>query len=549
MHELEPSDHPSELLASNEAGSRASQAAADALYLVEATSNESAKANESAVKAAFDGIISVDEQQRIVLINPAALRMFGCSAQEVIGCDLARFIPVEYRARHAEHFRNYAKHPQPDRAMSQRGDLFAVRANGERFPVSVTISHSHGANDLGFPRMLSTALVRDLSVEQDLRAELAGMKLQFRRLFELAPVAMLITEDDTIVFANRSCLALLGAKRPEQILGRPVFELLHRDSHAVLKQQMQRALRVPSGSLCMMSEQITRLDGELRKVEIAIATLPGAHKSTIQMVLSDITQQEQASQELHHSRHELRRLSASLIDAREEERRRIARELHDELGQRLSALKMELADVGEELHGRAIQLRMHGMLAMLDETVASVRRIATDLRPLMLDDLGLNAAIEWLAREYARRMDIEITVRLDEEEPQMEPRMATALYRMVQEALTNVARHARATDVQIELRVEGKELALTIQDNGIGFPISAKRKENSFGLLGMRERALLLQGQMLTDNPPGGGGRIRIRLPLPPQLSKQQLLAQQQKAFDQELHHMQASQIIGPDSP
>ncbi|MCV2371325.1 PAS domain-containing sensor histidine kinase [Roseateles oligotrophus] len=547
MQELEPSLSPSELLTRHEACLAGDGSASAGLS--DKIANANANANANAVNAAYDGIISVDEQQRIVLINPAALRMFGCSADEAIGSCLARFIPAEYRERHADQLRNYAARPQPTRAMSERGELFALRANGDRFPVAVTISQAIAADHLGLPRTLCTALVRDLSVEQDLRSELADMKHQFRRLFELAPIAMLITEDDTIVFANRSCLALLGASRPEQIIGRAVFELLHDDSHAVLKQQMQRALRVPAGSLCILSEQITRLDGGLRKVEIAIATLPGAHRSTVQMVLSDITEQEHASLELQQSRHELRRLSASLIDAREEERRRIARELHDELGQRLSALKMELAQTGKDLHGRAIQSRIHGMLDMLDETVASVRHIATDLRPLMLDDLGLNAAIEWLAREYASRMDIEITVRLDEDEPQMEPRMATALYRMVQEALTNVGRHACATDVQIELRVDGRELALTIQDNGIGFPVCASRKENSFGLLGMRERAFLLQGQMLIDNPPGGGGRIRIRLPLPTQLSRQQLQAQQQQKFEQELDQMQASQVIAAGRP
>ena len=109
------------------------------------------------------------------------------------------------------------------------------------------------------------------------------------------------------------------------------------------------------------------------------------------------------------------------------------------------------------------------MLEMIDDTVASVRRIAADLRPMMLDDLGLNAAIEWLARDAARRMDMEITVRLGEEDPPVTQGAAIALYRMVQEALTNVARHARATDVSIEMRQEGGELVLTVRDNGIGF--------------------------------------------------------------------------------
>ena len=195
------------------------------------------------------------------------------------------------------------------------------------------------------------------------------------------------------------------------------------------------------------------------------------------------------------SRQDLRRLSGNMVDAREEERRRIARELHDELGQRLSALKLDLTGLEHELHGRSSQLRLTAMLEMLD-------------------DLGLASAISWLASESARRMGIKIEVHLDEGQPLLNPRASTALYRMVQEALTNVARHARATSVQIELHAKDGEMTLTVQDNGIGFPPIAARKEDSCGLLGMRERALLLGGQVRVDNPLSGGGRITVRLPL-----------------------------------
>jgi two-component system, NarL family, sensor histidine kinase UhpB len=132
----------------------------------------------------------------------------------------------------------------------------------------------------------------------------------------------------------------------------------------------------------------------------------------------------------------------------------------------------------------------------------------------MLDDLGLNAALEWLARESARRMGIEITVRLGSHDPALDSDGTIAVYRIVQEALTNAARHARATDVRIELRESGTELVLTVQDNGVGFAPDAARKPGSFGLLGIRERAQLLGGSMHIDNPLAGGARIRVRLPL-----------------------------------
>ena len=158
--------------------------------------------------------------------------------------------------------------------------------------------------------------------------------------------------------------------------------------------------------------------------------------------------------------------------------------------------------------------RIDTMLEMLDDTVASVRRIAADLRPLMLDDLGLNAAIRWLVRDAAKRMGIEVTVQLGEGDPPLGKSASIAVYRMVQEALTNVARHARATEVEIQMRQRNDEVVLSVRDNGVGFPKLPAQREGSFGLMGIRERAYMLGGHLHVDNPPGGGGRVTVHLPI-----------------------------------
>jgi two-component system, NarL family, sensor histidine kinase UhpB len=236
----------------------------------------------------------------------------------------------------------------------------------------------------------------------------------------------------------------------------------------------------------------------------------------LQMVINDVTEHRQRLKSQAGHRAELRRLSSNVVEAREEERRRIARELHDELGQRLSGLKLDLASLAAAPPGANARSKIDAMLATIDDTVASVRRISSDLRPLILDDLGLNAAIESLARDASRRMGIEVTVRLGEEDPPVDDRVAIAVYRMVQEALTNVGRHARATDVRIELKVDGADLVLRVHDNGIGFPDRTGPQEDRFGLLGIRERAYMLGGQLVIDNPAGGGGRVTVRLPISP---------------------------------
>ncbi len=211
---------------------------------------------------------------------------------------------------------------------------------------------------------------------------------------------------------------------------------------------------------------------------------------------------------------DLRAWAVSLVDAREEERLRVARGMHDELGQLLTALKIELAGLAQEATGPGPAQRISSMKALIDETIVAVRRISDDLRPLMLDDLGLNAAMESLARTAAQRMGIEVTVRHDELDPPVDPAMATALYRMVQEALTNVARHAHATDVCIDLRVQNGQVVLTVEDNGIGLPSDALRRQGHWGLRGLRERVTQFGGHLTLDNAPGSGARLRMELPV-----------------------------------
>jgi len=210
----------------------------------------------------------------------------------------------------------------------------------------------------------------------------------------------------------------------------------------------------------------------------------------------------------------LRAWAVSLVDAREEERLRIARGMHDELGQLLTALQLELASLALVAKEPAHSQRIASMKALIDETMVAVRRISDDLRPLMLDDLGLNAAVESLARTAASRMGIEVTVRHDEADPPIQPSVATALYRIVQEALTNVARHAHATDVSIDLRMQGREIVLKVEDNGVGLPEDALERTGSWGLRGLLERVNLCGGSLVLENAPGSGARMTVRVPI-----------------------------------
>jgi len=464
------------------------------------------------LNAARDGIVIIDETQRVVMMSPAAQRMFGFAAEDALGSELARFIPQRYRAAHREHMRRFDDSGKIEVSMGECRPVIGLRASGEEFPLAITVSRADGTGPFASGRF-STALMVDLSVECDLRARFDALWQRFQEIFELSPTAAWITEGERIVFANKACVALFGAASREGLIGRSIYSLLRPESHAAVRCEVGQAL-AQGATPALLRERIERLDGTVRDVEIVLAPLPDHGRTTLQMVLSDVTQRRNEALESARSRAGLRALSERLVEAREYERRRIARELHDELGQRLTALKMELASLQPNLRARAGGERIGAMLEMLDETVASVRRISADLRPLMLDDLGVNVAIEWLASDAARRTGVKIAVQLDEADPPLGDRATIALYRMVQEALTNVARHARATRVRIRIRQTGDTLVLTVHDNGVGFSEQAMQKEGSFGLLGIRERAYMLGGEMEVDNPPGGGGRVTVRLPL-----------------------------------
>lgn len=201
---------------------------------------------------------------------------------------------------------------------------------------------------------------------------------------------------------------------------------------------------------------------------------------------------------------------------REEERTRIAREVHDELGQALTGLKLDLAWLAGKVRGaRGLQAKIKTMSSQIDATIQAVRRIATELRPGVLDSLGLAAAIEWQGADFQERTEIKCAVAIQAPEAIRDQAFSTAFFRIFQETLTNIIRHAKATRVEVGLTQAGHELILTVRDNGRGITDREIADETSIGLIGMKERAARIGGEVSFLGLPGQGTTVTLRVPLP----------------------------------
>ena len=232
----------------------------------------------------------------------------------------------------------------------------------------------------------------------------------------------------------------------------------------------------------------------------------------------DVTERVLAAKELEQSRSELRALAARLQTTREEERTRIAREIHDELGQALTALKLDVAWLGGKRprgarDSGAFRVIDQSITARIDETMAVVRRIASELRPSTLDQLGLQAAVECLVQEATQRTGIAITLQA-EEFAKLPDEVASHAFRIIQEALTNVTRHSKATRVDVTVRRLERAIILAVEDNGVGFVPQSLSGLRSLGLVGMRERALACGGTLLIRGSPGEGTAIVVTIPV-----------------------------------
>jgi hypothetical protein len=473
------------------------------------------------VDSAMDAILTVDASQKIVYFNRAAEQVFRVPREQAIGTPLERFIPQRYRQAHHAHVEQFGRTGVTSRRMGDVTTLWGVRADGEEFPLEASISQT-GEDGQRF----YTVILRDITLRKKAEAESDVMQTALTetqaRLVAIVDSAMdavvTIDEAQKIVLFNRAAETVFRVPR-EQALGSPLERFLPQRFRAAHRGHVEHFGRTGVTSR-RMGDVTTlwglRADGEEFPLEASISQAgePGQRYFTV--ILRDITLRKQNEDMLLRQQAELRELSARVLEAREEEKTRIARELHDELGQLLTALKMDLAWFRERLPQQGELLaKAEEMGRMLDQTVSSTRRISADLRPLMLDDLGLADAANWLVDDFARRSGVQCEMRLAGNEAMMEvdKRVATAVYRALQESLTNIARHSGASHAWVLLAMDEGRIEFEVEDDGRGIGTEDLAKARSLGLKGMRERVAYFGGSLEIGAAPRGGTRIRGRVP------------------------------------
>jgi len=386
----------------------------------------------------------------------------------------------------------------------------------------------------GEPQVDALRLLHELQVHQielglqneALQESLAEVDAQLQRysdLYDFAPVGYFTLESDgAIRELNLSGAQLLGAERA-QLVGRRFGVFVAETSRPTFFRFLGAAFATKTKRTCDVE---LALEGRSPLAVTIDATLSPDGREC-RAVVSDLTERkrahetEAAAREHAVSQEQLRALAGRLLAVREEEGRRIARDVHDVLGQALTGLKLDLTWLGHRVTGggkttppEVLAERCHAMVELVDGALTAVRRIATELRPAVLDDLGIEAALEWQAGDFQRRTGIDVDIEVPEAPTSIGTDQATAFFRIAQEALTNVARHAHATRVTIRLNTVGVEASLLISDDGRGLPRDTLAREGALGLVGMRERAGLLGGSVDVSGIEGIGTTVVARLPL-----------------------------------
>ena len=450
-----------------------------------------------------------DAAGRHVYFNAVWERVFDLSSASALGRTDAEMFPAPVAAQVRENDRTVLAAGRPmefwERVPSADGVM------REWLVLKFPFEPASGRKLLG-------GVALDMTERRRMEAALHDSEERYRNLVEHSPDAIFLINADRVTYVNHAAVRLLSAAGPEDIVGRSAFDFVHADHKDMVRDRLRqlgegRHLGTPA------EQRWVRMDGTALDVEVFAIPMRD-RESTLQIVARDIAERKQAERERarllaleQEARAQSEALSRKLVDAQESERRHIARELHDEIGQMLTGLSLILKSGSPP--PTPWKQRYSDAQKLLHDLTRHVREMSLDLRPAMLDDLGLLAALLWQLERYTYQTGVQIHfhhVGLDRRFP---AELETAAYRFVQEALTNVARHAKTREAEVRVRANPAMLWVRISDQGVGFDPGRNGMTGSIGLVGMRERVSSLGGELQVDSSPGQGTSLTAWLPLP----------------------------------
>lgn len=336
---------------------------------------------------------------------------------------------------------------------------------------------------------------------------------RYRTLLESSLEGVSVHRNGILIYVNPTSIKMFGASSAHDMVGKPILDFVHPDFHQILLDRLLSNTEL-GGVLPMIKMTLLKLDGSPIVAEAQSTLINYNGKPAFQTSMRDITERDKSEEALRRSRIELHKLIYHQDSIREDERRRIALDIHDSLGQNLMVLRIDMSLMSAHVDSVGVtKAEVDAVVEQIDTTIKSVRAIINDLRPAVLS-LGLHAAVEWQAKEFERHTGIDCELHIDHDEFSIDERVATALFRIVQEALTNIMRHAQAKHVQIDMLKRDGQLVIQIGDDGIGLPANYVRRANAFGLVGIEERITVMGGTFAIDSTPGQGTTLILSVPL-----------------------------------
>ena len=472
------------------------------------------KTSESTIHALLESapqsVVAVSADQKIVVVNSTTEKMFGYNAKELVGQRLTILLPEHLRERHAGHHRAYFANMQ-SRPMGIGLDLEGRRRDGTTFPVEIALSALETTTG-----KLAVAFVSDITQRKRMEDLLRQRERELDTLLNNAPdVIVRFDRDFRYTYANARAEketglqpgTMLGKTPGELGIPKPVVDILTRALRNVFEtgRPMVAELPYPSpGGETFWEARFIPEFGE---------------DGTVRSVLNvgrDFTEKKRLEQVAQARTQEVQALAASLLTAQEDERRRVSRELHDQICQQLASLAIDIGGLTTDFPPpKGAEGRVANLRARLVKASEEARHLAYELHPSMLDDLGVVASLRALCQEFSERAP-GVAVEFSEVVmPASLPReVASCVYRIAQQALENVAEHARAKHVSVALALQKGNVLLTIADDGAGFDPAAVKSRGGLGLIGMEERARLVNGKLTITARPGHGARIAVKIPL-----------------------------------